>query len=325
MAKEENRTIRILYIVKILWEETDEAHPMSAAQMASRVTDYGICCERKAVYRYLEDLVEFGMDIVRTPQGAYLGSRQFELPELKLLVDAVQSSKFITEKKSHVLIGKLGKLLSRYDRNQLNRQVQVENHVKTMNESIYYNIDAICQGIQKNQQIAFLYWNWNAKKEMVPKHDGKQYVISPWTLQWENEKYYLVGYDEQAVQMKHFRVDKMQKITVLDAMRKGRKLFEQKKKGEFSPQTFGMFSGCQEMVTLQLSQGLAGVVIDRFGKDVWMHATDENFLNVMVDVQISNQFFGWIVGLGGGAKIVGPAWVVEEYQQLLKQLLNDNF
>lgn len=324
MAKEENRTIRILYIVKILWEETDEAHPMPAARMARRVTDYGICCERKAVYRYLEELVEFGMDIIRTPQGAYLGSRQFELPELKLLVDAVQSSRFITAKKSRELIEKLGKLLSCYDREQLKRQTLVENQVKTINEGIYYNIDAICRGIQENHEIAFLYWNWNTKKKMVPKHDGMQYIISPWMLQWENEKYYLVGYDEQAGQMKHFRVDKMQDIIVLEAVRKGRELFVQKKEDRLHSQTFGMFGGRREMVTLQLSQRLAGVVIDRFGKDVWMHAIDEDFFNVLVDVEVSNQFFGWITGLGSDAKIVGPAWVVEEYRQLLKKLLNHN-
>lgn len=321
MTREENRTIKILYIVKILWEETDELHPLSAAKIAKRVTEHGISCERKAVYRYLDELSDFGMDIVRSSKGAYLGERQFELPELKLLVDAVQSSRFITEKKSEQLIQKLGMLLSRYDRSQLNRQVFMRNRVKTMNESIYYNIDAICEGIRQNRQIAFRYWNWNVEKEMIFKHDGEPYVISPWTLWWENERYYMVGYEEWSQQLKHFRVDKMQDITVLDKERAGRELFEQRQNAEYQSGTFGMFGGRRETVTLQMSNELAGVVIDRFGKDVWMHAVDENSFHVMVDVEVSNQFFGWVTGLGEGARIVGPDWVIEEYRQLLENLL----
>lgn len=295
---------------------------MSAIQIAGRISDYGIDCERKAVYRYLEILEDFGMDIVKIPKGVYLASRHMELPELKLLVDAVQSSKFITEKKSQELIEKLTKLLSTYESNQLKRQVYIKNRVKTMNESIYYNVDAIYEGIQNNRKIAFTYWNWNPHKEMITKHDGRQYMISPWILTWEDEKYYLVGYDEQDEQMKHFRVDKMQQIAVQEEERTGDALFKQMDRSALKVQTFGMFQGQQETVTLQMENHLAGVAIDRFGKDVWMRPVDENYFHVIVDVMVSNQFYGWVAGLGGGAKIAGPDWVVREYKKLLADLLN---
>lgn len=321
MAGTENQKKKLLYILKVLWEETDEMHPLSAAQIAGKVTAYGIYCERKSVYRSLTELAEFGFDIIRTRQGTYLASRMFELPELKLLVDAVQSSKFITEKKSNELIEKLGDLLSRYDSGNLRRQVFIKNRVKTMNESIYYNVDAIYEGIRRNRQITFYYWNWNVKKEMVYKHNGEKYIISPWFLQWENEKYYLVGYDEKSGKMKHFRVDKMEQIEVLDYLRKGDAIFKGMDMASYGVQTFGMFQGQPEKVTLRMENDLAGVAIDRFGKDVWMHPSDEEYFTIVVDVMVSNQFFGWIVGLGEGVELVGPEWVREKYRMLLNGLV----
>lgn len=309
-------------MLKILWEETDEDHPMSAMQLAGRITDYGADCERKAVYRYLDTLEDFGLDIIRVPKGVYLASRQLELPELKLLVDAVQSSKFITEKKSRELIDKLTMLLSTYERDQLKRQVFIKNRIKTMNESIYYNVDAVYEGIRKDRKIAFTYWNWDPHKQMITRHDGRQYIVSPWFLAWEDEKYYLAGYDERDEQIKYFRVDKMQQITVREEKREGNQLFEQMKLSSLKNQTFGMFQGKQETVTLQMENNLAGVAVDRFGQDVWMRPVDDEHFHVIADVMVSNQFYGWIAGLGGGAKIIGPDWVAQEYKELLKQLLN---
>lgn len=320
MAGTEKQKTKLLYILKILWEETDEMHRLSAAQIAEKVTVYGIHCERKSVYKSLAELEEFGFDIIRTRQGAYLASRMFELPELKLLVDAVQSSKFITEKKSNELIEKLGNLLSRYDSGYLRRQVFINNRVKTMNESIYYNVDAIYEGIRQNRQITFYYWNWNVKKEMAYKHNGEKYRISPWFLQWENEKYYLVGHDEKSGKIKHFRVDKMEQIEVLGRSREGDAIFRGMDMASYRTHTFGMFQGQPELVTLRMKNNLAGVAVDRFGTDVWMHPLDEQYFTMVVDVMVSNQFFGWVVGLGEGVEIVGPAWVREKYKTLLDKL-----
>ncbi|MGN0153187.1 MAG: helix-turn-helix transcriptional regulator [Lachnospiraceae bacterium] len=313
----ESQRIKILYILKILWEETDENHPMTAEQIARRVAAYGMHCERKSIYSNLEELEAFGFDIVRGKQGAYLGTRLLELPELKLLVDAVQSSQFITEKKSEELITKLEGLISRFERVHLRNQVYVESRVKTMNESIYYIIDAVNEGIRENCKIDFVYWNWNVQKEMVPKHDGRRYVVSPWFLMWEKERYYLLAYDDNAGEMKHFRIDKMQDIRLRGEKRQGKEAFGKLDIGSFSRENFGMFQGIRETVTLQAENELAGVVIDRFGRDVWMHPAEEGYFTAVVEVIVSNQFFGWITGLGGGVQITGPSWVQEEYHKLL--------
>ena len=320
MARQEHQKTKILYILKVLSEETDERHSLSAEQIAKRVTAYGVHCERKSVYRDLDELIEFGYDIIRTRQGAYMASRQFELPELKLLVDAVQSSKFITEKKSDELIAKLGTLVSRYEGAQLKRQVFVRGRIKTMNESIYYNIDAIYEGIERNLQISFFYCRWNAQKELEKRRQGMRYRISPWFLRWEDEKYYLIGYDAAQEQMKHFRVDKMLQIQVEQQARLGQQAASEMDMAAYGRQTFGMFQGKQELVTLRVSRELVGVMIDRFGTGVWMYPVDEQSVQVRVEVMVSNQFFGWLAGLGGLAKIEGPAWVETAYRELLAKL-----
>ncbi len=321
MARTENQKTKILYVLKILQEETDERHPMSAQQIAKKVSAYGVKCERKSIYTDLDELTEFGYDIIRTKKGAYLASRQFELAELKLLVDAVQSSRFITKKKSDELIEKLSTLLSCFEGKLLKRQVLVTNRIKSMNESIYYNVDAIYSAMDQNKQIAFSYYTWNVRKEMVQKKNGEPYIISPWFLQWENEKYYLIGFDEETGQMKHFRVDKMLHICLREEIRQGKEIFSQMDMAAYTQETFHMFQGEKKAVTLRVKNELAGVIIDRFGKEVWMHPVDEEFFTITVDVMVSNQFFGWLTGLGGKAEILEPAWVSEAYNKLLSDIL----
>ena len=322
MARGEGQKIKILYILKMLWELSDEKHPLTATDISEGLESYGISCERKSIYTDLDELEKFGVDIIRTRQGAYISNRQFELPELKLLVDAVQSSRFITEKKSDELVEKLGNLLNRYDSSGLKRHVYMKNRVKTMNESIYYNVDAIHEAIQENRSIAFCYWNWNVKKEMMPKHGGKRYQISPWALMWENEKYYMLGYDEAAGQMKHFRVDKMLRIEVLENARQGAEVFSKLDMSVYGIENFGMFQGRRETITLQVDNELAGVMIDRFGKDVWMHQHNDTHFTAVVDVVVSNQFFGWIAGLGGKVNIQKPQWVKDAFKELLESILS---
>lgn len=179
MAKGEGQRIRILYVLQLLWEQSDEEHPLTAVKILDGLARKGITCERKTIYSDLAVLEEFGIDIIRTQKGAYIGRRGFELPELKLLVDAVQASRFITEKKSDVLIDKLSRLLSQQKRRQLKRQIYVRNRVKTMNESIYYNVDAMNEAMNRNRKISFTYWKWNTKKELEVKQRGEAYCISP--------------------------------------------------------------------------------------------------------------------------------------------------
>ena len=320
MARQENQKRKILYILRILYEETDEEHILSAAEIGKRLEQYGVPSERKSIYADVEELIEFGFDIIKSRQGAYMASRQFEFPELMLLADAVQSSRFITEKKSRELITKLKKLTNRYEAAELGARIPSVGQIKTTNENIYYNMETIHNGIRQNRQIAFLYRKWSADKKLETKRDGMRYVISPWFMRMENEKYYLIGYEESSDQMKHFRIDKMIHLTILEEKRAGKEVAASISLPEYGRQTFSMFQGIPETVTLQVENELAGVMIDRFGKEVWMHPLDADHVKVQVQVMVSDHFFGWLVGLGGKARIVSPEWVLEDYRKLLQRL-----
>lgn len=238
-------------------------------------------------------------------------------------MDAIQSSKFITEKKSNALIKKLETLVSRYDAQKLQRQVYVSGRIKTMNESIYYTVDAIHHAISENKKIKFQYFQWNVKKEMELRHNGAWYHISPWGLSWDDENYYLVGYDSEAGMIKHYRVDKMLHIKMSDEAREGKEHFKKLDMADYAKKSFGMFGGKEQTVKLLVHNKLAGVIIDRFGKNVIMIPTDEEHFNVNVDVHVSRQFLGWIFSLGEDIKIVGSEDVVEqmkiEMDRLIKQ------
>lgn len=318
---EKTRQAKLLYILKILWEESDDAHPLSAGALSKRLEAYGIKCERKGIYRELDVLEEFGFDIIRNKKGAYMASRLFELPELRLLVDAVQSAQFITEKKSRDLIGKLGILAGRTGEYNLRQPACMNNRLKTVNESIYYNVDSISQAMEKGCQISFCYCIWNVNRKLEPKHGGTRYVISPWFLLWEGERYYLIGYDEASDKMKHFRVDKMLRIKMLQERRLGRELYQSINAAEYARKHFGMYQGVHENVTFLCENELAGAVIDRFGWNIWMHPVGERQFRVSVGVFISDKFFGWLAGYAGKIQIMEPESVRLAYQNRLKELL----
>lgn len=307
----------------ILIHRTDEFHPMNTQQLIEELSNYGIEAERKSIYNDIDELIMYGLDIINKkgkPSGYYVASREFELPELKLLVDAVQSSKFITKKKSEELIKKLEKLTNIYEANQLHRQVYVTNRIKTMNESIYYNVDSIHTAIHDNCKVSFQYFEWNTKKEMKLRKEGFNYEISPWALVWDDENYYMIGYDEASNLVKHYRVDKMLNIEVVGEMRLGRKYFEEFDSAIYTKKTFGMFQGKEKTITLRCNNRLVGVIIDRFGKDAVIREMSEEEFEVRVDVAISHQFFGWLTGLGLDVRIIRPESVVGEYKSYIQEL-----
>ncbi len=324
MSRGNNQKLKLLYIIKILLEKTDERHWITLKDLLLELERCGVSAERKSVYADFEALRLYGYDIIKEQKKNtfyyHVGNREFELAELKLLVDAVQSSKFITEKKSRQLIRKLGKLTSEYETRQLRRQVYVHGRVKAMNESIYYNVDKIHAAINCNVQIKFQYYQWNAKKEMIPRHKGIYYHISPWELMWDDENYYLIGYDSGAEIIKHFRVDKMLRITLTDAERDGREKFENINMASYSSRRFGMYNGEEHRVQIEFENQYAGVVIDRFGRNVMMRPLDEGHFVANVDVAVSSQFFGWIMALGSGVKIVGPESVVEQMRREVRMV-----
>lgn len=321
-----NQKKKILCILQILRERTDENHLMSAADISKALEEYGISAERKSIYSDVEALIDFGIDIVQkkgsTP-GYYIASREFEIAELKLLVDAAQASKFITKKKTEELIKKLEGLTSKYEAHQLQRDVYIYNRTKAQNETIFYNVDYIHDAIFSNVQVRFQYSEWTVKKELMLKKNGAFYVVSPWALTWADENYYLIAYDENADMIKHYRVDKMQKMELLETPRLGRERFQEFDLAAFAKKTFGMYGGEDASVTLVGKNGLAGVVIDRFGQDVWMVPADEDHFRAHVTVALSPQFFGWLAGLGSDIQITGPESVRSEYREYLNRLLQN--
>ncbi len=324
MAKSAGQKLKLLYIIKLLTENSDENHPVSTAEIISYLEANDIHSERKSIYDDIAKLMDFGYDIIqvhsRQGGGYYMAGRDFELAELKLLVDAVQSSRFITTRKSRSLIKKLERLAGKYDAGKLQRQVYVAGRIKTENESIYYSVDSIHRAIQENRQISFRYLDWNLKKELVPR-DGETRCVSPWALIWREENYYLAAYDHKDRIMKHYRVDKMGQVKVLKEPREGMEQFAKLDPAVYTNQTFGMFSGEEQTVTLQFPDRLVGVVLDRFGRDADIRPMPDQTFRIRVKVAVSGQFFGWLAGIGRESEVVAPASVRDRYRQWLRDIL----
>lgn len=324
MAKSEGQKLKLLYIVRMLEESSDENHPLSTAEIIARLDSQGIHSERKSIYDDIAKLTNFGYDIMQVQSrlggGYYLASREFELPELKLLVDAVQSSRFITTKKSRELIHKLEEKAGKYDAGKLQRQVYVAGRVKTENESIYYNIDKLHRAIQENRKITFQYLDWNLKKQMAPRKNGLK-TVSPWALVWREENYYLVAFDSEDSIMKHYRVDKMGQMDLVEEIRDGQESFAGMDIAAYSNRTFGMFGGEEEVVTLQFPNRLVGVVLDRFGREVDLRQMEDGTFRIRAKIALSGQFFGWLAGIGKDARIAAPESVREQYREWLLSIL----
>lgn len=322
MSRNINQKLKLYRLGEIMVEKTDDTHYLTMPEIIAELEKYNIPAERKSIYTDLEDLRSIGIEVECIKDGRHHNyhviGRKFELPELKLLVDAIQSSKFITVKKSNDLIKKLETFCSEHEARQLQRQVFVQNRIKTMNESIYYGVDAIHSAISNNKMIRFQYYTWNARKEMELRHNGAYYTVSPWTLTWDDENYYMVAYDSAEGKIKHFRVDKMIHISECDKDREGKELFKQFNAADYAKKNFGMFGGEEEVVSVDIENSMVGVFIDRFGKEIGIKPLDENHSVVRFHVALSPQFIGWIFALGTSVKVVSPDTVVE----LIKDEIN---
>lgn len=322
MARSEKQKLKTMAVLDILRENTDDEHGITMPEIIEKLDAMGITAERKSVYKDIEHLQEYGYEISGDKEGGkykyYLLDRNFELPELKLLVDAVQASKFISEKRSTELISKIEKQASKYQAKELHRQVYVANRVKTDYESVYYNIDDINLAINEDSQIEFDYFEWNMDKEMTMRENGHKTKISPWALMWDDENYYMVAFDGESEIIKHYRVDKIRHIKLTGEHRDGKLEFDGFDMASYAKETFGMFTGEPENVELEFDNNFIGVVLDRFGKDIMVINKGDKF-RVHVDVNLSDQFFGWIMGLNDGVKIVGPENVVEAYKETLQK------
>lgn len=323
MPKGTNQKLKLVYLIKYLLERTDEEHRVTMQEILDYLEKNDIRAERKSVYDDLEAIRSLGIDVIGEKKGKtfyyYAIGREFQTAELKLLVDAIQSSKFITEKKSAELIKKLENLVSVYEAKQLQRQVYVSGRAKTINENIYYNIDTIHNAIGSNHKITFQYFQWNIKKEMELRRKGEFYEVSPWALLWEDENYYLIAYDSQRGEIRHYRVDKMLNITEKDFVREGKEHFEKINVADYTRKNFGMFAGEEETVKLEVHHRLIGVMIDRFGTDIMVIPAGEEYFRMNVKVAVSSQFFGWVFALGENIKILGPEHVVDKMKEEIKK------
>lgn len=320
MAKSPNQKLKLLYLYQILLQRTDEEHPITVPQLIGELDLRGIRAERKSVYDDLEALRLFGLDVQsrkgRSP-GWFVGRREFELPELKLLVDVVQSSRFITRKKSDALIRKLEGLASSHQARQLQRQVYVSGRVKAMNESIYYNVDKLHTALSARKSITFRYFDYDMHRNKVFRREGRRYAVSPYGLIWNSENYYLVAYDISNQEMRHYRVDKMAELTVSAAPRQGDDSCADFDLGSYAQKHFGMFSGREGQVTLRCRASLVGVVLDRFGQDAMLVPDGAEHFTVTVRAVVSPQFLGWLFGLGDGVQVLSPDWAERALREQL--------
>lgn len=326
MPKGNKQRFKFTYLMKILEEKTDDENGITMPEIIAELEKYGITAERKGIYAELKDMEdELKLDISREQEGNktyyHLASRHFELAEIKLLIDAVQSSRFITEKKSRELIKKIKELVSKKQAKQLERQVFVQGRIKTKNETIYYSVDDIHRAIGENRQIRFLYTRWNVQKKLEYSNNGAPTVVSPWALTWNDGNYYLIAYDNNVGKIKHYRVDKMQKMEVLEAKREGKELYSKMNLTDYYKSMFGMYSGETKNVTVRINNVLAGVFIDRFGENINFQSVDSTHSNVHINVMVSRQFFGWIFGLDNKARVVAPEEVVREMEEYTEEFL----
>ncbi len=322
MSKKANQKLKILYLAKIFMENTDENNPMTMSEIISTLSSYGISAERKSLYDDFENLNYFGLDICKTDgkiPGYFNASSTFEVAELKLLIDAVESARFITPKKTEQLISKIEKLTSRHNAKKLNFQVFSSDRVKTVNEQIFYNVDKIYEAISQDKMISFLYFDYMLDKTKKYRKSGGVYLESPLSLMWNDENYYLVAYNQKHSSLVHYRVDKMENISITQNSRVSPDFsFDP---AQYAKKTFSMYSGKEEFVTVRFDNSLINVALDRFGMDTTLHKSGEDSFEVKTKIAVSQQFFGWIASLGGRAEIVSPENVRKDFGDMMKKVL----
>lgn len=323
MSRLPNQKLKLIYLARIFEERTDRYHGLTLTEISSALAEYSISAERKSLYDDIEALRLCGYDIKVTRDSHvryYLGAHKFDLAELRLLADAVQSSKFLTSKKSRELTGKLGELGSRYEASQLKRLDTSSSRIKTENEEIYSNIVTLHNAIAENKKISCNYFEWNAHKQRILRKNGDSYLLSPQALIWDDEFYYLVAYDNDAEKIKHFRVDKMIRVKMLDEKRDRQTMSDEFDPAAYSKRVFNMYGGEPANVRILADNSLAGVVIDRFGTDVTFLNHGDKF-EFCAKVMVSPTFFSWVLGFGNKMKILSPEDVAKKAASIAAEIV----
>ena len=328
MPRTPNQSGKLLYILKILWQETDPEHKMTVPQLIETLEQNGINAERKSIYSYLKLLEEeFDFDILQPQKdrkGCALASRNFELPEVSMLMDMVQSSRFLTQEKAEQLLQKLSGQVSRHQAERIRRQIyRTGASAKGENERIYYTLDQINEAMNNNHQLSYQYWDWSLTQGRRARHGGERYCVSPWALIFQDENYYLVAYESKSDRIKHYRVDRIQQACEeADKLRVGKEQFEQAHPATYAKRMFGMYGGQEARVTLRCKANVLNAVKDRFGADISVVPDfSQEFFTVQVLVSVSPQFYAWVFGFGQDMEIVHPVEVRKEYKTQLEQTL----
>lgn len=316
-GRSQNQRLKLFYLLDYLLENTDETHTVKVQEIIQHFENYyKIPVEQKTVCSDLHLLDEYGYETRydgRT-RGWRIIERDFDTQELQLLIDSVQSSRFITQRQAKSLTDKLKKKASKYDRVLLDRRCYVPNRIRSKNDSIFYHLDDIHTAIANDWRITFCYFYYNQKKERV--YYKKNYAASPYAMLWSDNNYYLLAYENGA--MKHFRVDKMDSIKIITQKREGKEVFSKMDISKRPLRMFNMYSGEEKMVKIRFSNHLANVVLDRFGSDAILAYEDEKHFTLTTPIEVSPQFYGWLCGLGRGVRILAPAEVVEEMGNYVK-------
>ena len=325
MANKTGQKLKLLYVMNILLNETDEEHPLNANDIIGRLQELGIEAERKSIYADISTLLEYGLDIEKSEDykgGYYIADKSFELAELKMLVDAISSSRFISEKKAKSLVDRIANLGNVYDAQELSRQVVVPNRNQGRGEKTFYAIDTIYRCIDENHKMSFKYFKWNAKKEKEYRYDGESIVVSPACLMWFDENYYLVAYSEKRESIRYYRVDKMDSVVEIDEAREEIADIDRKKIAAIARNSFGMYQGETRTVNIVCDSSIVGIFIDRFGYDIDITQKGDK-AKLRIELEVSPQFFGWLSGLGNKAYIEGPKDIKSEYVSFVKDILKN--
>ena len=323
MANKYGQKIKILYIMNILLNETDEAHPLNANDLIDRLAAMGIQAERKSIYADISTLIEYGLDIEKSEEytgGYYIASKSFELAELKLLVDAISSSRFISENKARDLAKRVGSLGNIYDAAELSRQVVVANRNRGKSDKIFYAIDTIYRCIDENHKMSFKYYNWDVNKEKEFRYDGKAITVSPACLLWFEENYYLVAYSDLREDIRYYRVDKMEEATELDEIRQGVSKIDRTEIARIASNSFGMYQGDNKTVSIMCDKSKVGIFIDRFGRDISI-VTKGDMAKIRLELEVGPAFYGWLTGLGDNVYIDGPNDVKDDYKKYINDIM----
>ena len=302
MATNSRTKLKLLHVSDILSRETDEEHPLSANQLCERLEMRGISAERKSVYADIRTLQEYGMDIVESSgkkQGWFLASREFELAEVRLLVDAVQAADFITAKKTKELLDKLKTLISTYQASTMNRQIYTDHRLKHNNEKIYYNIDDLHSAIMQNCKVQFEYTNKRIDEKGHIASQTREHTVSPYAMIWSNDHYYLICNTEKYDTLMHLRLDRINRVRKLEEparpIREVSSYLNYFDAADYIKKSFNMFSGEQQMIRLRCKNDLYEQVVDRFGEDIMLVPNDNGYFTITVKAMVSKGLIAWLL------------------------------